>query len=130
MPAKSKAQQRFFGMVRAAQKGELKNPSKAVKKAAGSMSKKSVKDFASTKSKKLPKKIKESFSKKLTRILENVEPNNINESADIPTGVNVIPTRDGTNKFIIYSDGMDKMLAGPFDTKQEAEAELKKIPHK
>jgi len=71
MPAKSKAQQRFFGMVRAAQKGELKNPSKAVKKAAGSMSKKSVKDFASTKSKKLPKKIKESFSKKLTRILEN-----------------------------------------------------------
>lgn len=123
MPAKSKAQQKFFGMVRAAQKGELKNPSKAVKKAAGSMSKKSVKDFASTKSKNLPKKIKESFSQKLTSILERIDP-------DLPTGVNVVPTRDGTNKFIIYSDGMDKMLAGPFDTKEEAEAELKKIPHK
>lgn len=123
MPAKSKAQQKFFGMVRAAQKGELKNPSKAVAKAAKSMSKKSVKDFASTKSKKLPEKIKESFSQKLAYILEKVDPN-------LPTGVNVVPTRDGTNKFIIYSDGMDKMLAGPFDTKEEAEAELKKIPHK
>ena len=30
MPAVSKKQQRFFGMVRAAQKGEMKNPSSEV----------------------------------------------------------------------------------------------------
>ena len=39
MPSKSKSQQRFMGMVRAAQKGELENPSKSVKKAAKSMDK-------------------------------------------------------------------------------------------
>lgn len=39
---------------------------------------------------------------------------------DIPTGVNVCQTRDGSNKFIVYSDGMDADLAGPFDTEAEA----------
>ena len=56
MPAKSKAQQRFFGMVRAAQKGEMDSPSPEVAKAAASMSKSDVKDFASTKHKRLPEK--------------------------------------------------------------------------
>lgn len=58
MPATSKAQQRFMGMVRAAQKGEMK-PSGAVAKAAKSMTKTAAKDFASTKHKGLPEKIKE-----------------------------------------------------------------------
>jgi len=57
MPAKSKQQQKFMGMVRAAQKGELKDPSPAVKKAAKTMKKKNVEDFASTKHKGLPKKV-------------------------------------------------------------------------
>lgn len=54
--AVSKAQQRFFGMVRAAQKGEMENPSTEVTKAATSMSKSDVKDFAKTKHDKLPEK--------------------------------------------------------------------------
>jgi len=58
MPAKSKSQQKFMGMVRAAQKGDLKNPSPEVKKAAKSMKKKDVKDFAGTKHKKLPEKVR------------------------------------------------------------------------
>lgn len=58
MPAVSKAQQRFFGMVRATQKGEMKNPSPEVAKAAESMKKSDAKDFASTKHKDLPEKKK------------------------------------------------------------------------
>lgn len=58
MPSKSKSQQRFMGMVHAAQKGDLKNPPKAIKDAAKSMKKKDAKDFASTKHKGLPEKVK------------------------------------------------------------------------
>lgn len=59
MPAVSKAQQRFMGMVHAAQKGDMENPSPEVEKAADSMSDKDAKDFASTSHKGLPDKIKE-----------------------------------------------------------------------
>ena len=45
-------------MVRAAQKGEMENPSPEVTKAATSMSSSDVKDFAQTKHKGLPKKKK------------------------------------------------------------------------
>ncbi|UNH61311.1 hypothetical protein SSZBM1_194 [Synechococcus phage S-SZBM1] len=58
MPAKSVKQQRFFGMVRAAQKGEGA-ASPEVAKAASSISKKDAKDFASTKHKGLPMKKEE-----------------------------------------------------------------------
>ena len=57
MPAKSKAQQKFFGVVKGIQKGTGKGTGKA-KKAAKSMSKKDVDDFASTKHKGLPSRIK------------------------------------------------------------------------
>jgi hypothetical protein len=56
MPAVSKAQQRFMGMVHAAQKGDMENPSPEVSKAADSMSDKDAKDFASTSHKGLPDK--------------------------------------------------------------------------
>ena len=56
MPAKSKSQQRFFGMVRAAQKGEMKNPSKEVSDVASDISMKDAKKFAKTKHKGLPEK--------------------------------------------------------------------------
>jgi hypothetical protein len=59
MPAQSKAQQRFMGMVHAAQKGDMENPSPEVAKAADSMSDKDAKDFASTSHKGLPDKVKE-----------------------------------------------------------------------
>ena len=55
MPAVSKAQQRFMGMVHAAQKGE--EPASAdVAKVAASMKKGDAEDFASTKHKGLPDK--------------------------------------------------------------------------
>ena len=56
MPAVSKKQQRFFGMVRAAQKGEMKNPSKEVSDVANDISNKDAKKFAKTKHKGLPEK--------------------------------------------------------------------------
>lgn len=59
MPSKSVNQQRFFGLVRAVQKGE-KNPktvSKKVRDAAKDMSKQDVKDFAATPHEGLPKKV-------------------------------------------------------------------------
>ena len=56
--AKSRAQQRFFGMVRAAQKGEMDNPSSEVLDAADSMTVDDVKKFAKTKHKGLPEKKK------------------------------------------------------------------------
>ena len=61
MPAKSKAQQKFMGMVHAYKKGEMKGSevSKAVKDAAKGMKKKSTKKYASTKHKDLPNKVKE-----------------------------------------------------------------------
>ena len=72
--AVSKAQQRFFGMVRAAQKGEMEDPSPEVSKAAASMSKSDVKDFAKTKHAKLPEKkeTKEEISL-VDSILENLQ---------------------------------------------------------
>jgi hypothetical protein len=59
MPAQSKAQQKFMGMVHATQKGDMESPSPEVSKAADSMSDKDAKDFASTSHKGLPDKIKE-----------------------------------------------------------------------
>jgi len=58
MPAVSKKQQRFFGMVRAAQKGEAKAPSPEVSRVASRIKKSDAKDFASTKHKGLPMKKK------------------------------------------------------------------------
>jgi hypothetical protein len=59
MPAVSKAQQKFMGMVHATQKGDMESPSAEVSKAADSMSDTDAKDFASTSHKGLPDKIKE-----------------------------------------------------------------------
>ena len=56
MPAVSKKQQRFFGMVRAAQKGEMENPSPEVAEVAATTKRSSVKKFAKTKHKGLPEK--------------------------------------------------------------------------
>ena len=59
--AVSKAQQRFMGMVHAAQKGE-RPASKEVAKVAKDMPKKAAKDFAKTKHKGLPEKVKKDES--------------------------------------------------------------------
>lgn len=63
MPAKSKHQQRFFGMVHQCQKtGKCASPE--VKKVAKSISYNDADDFASTKHKGLPAKVEE--GKRLT----------------------------------------------------------------
>ena len=56
MPALSKKQQRFFGIVRAIQKGEQSPTTPETAKAAEDMKKTDVKKFASTKHKGLPNK--------------------------------------------------------------------------
>ena len=63
MLSTSKRQQRFMGMVHAAQQGEG-GFSPEVEKAAESMSEESVKDFASTKHKGLPEKRRRSHAPK------------------------------------------------------------------
>lgn len=63
MPSNSKSQQRYMGMVRAYQKGELdtkgidKDLLDRIKKTAKTMKPKDVKDFAETKHKGLPQKV-------------------------------------------------------------------------
>ena len=58
MPAVSKKQQKFFGIVRAIQKGEMAPTTPETAKAAADMEKDDVKKFASTKPKGLPEKKK------------------------------------------------------------------------
>ena len=57
MPAQSKSQQRFFGVVKAMQKGDIPKKGKAGK-IAKTMDKDDVDDFASTKHKGKPEKVK------------------------------------------------------------------------
>ena len=73
MPSKSKAQQRFFGMVDAYKKGDLPDASSEVKKAAKSMSTKKVKDFAKTKHRGLPNKVRKKKKLKESDIRKIVE---------------------------------------------------------
>ena len=68
MPAVSKAQQRFMGMVYAVKKGEMAAPSPEVADASASMKKKDAEDFASTKHKGLPEKKKKSLKEFLESI--------------------------------------------------------------
>ena len=56
MPAVSKAQQKFFGIVRAIQKGEMAPTTPETAKASADMKRSDVKNFASTKHKGLPDK--------------------------------------------------------------------------
>ncbi len=79
MPAKSKAQQRFMGMVRATQKGEEPASAK-VAKAAQSMDPKDTEDFASTKHKGLPEKKKE--EQKLREMIRDMI---VVAESDLPT---------------------------------------------
>jgi len=72
MPAKSKAQQRFMGMVHAVQKGDMEAPSPEVAKVAADMDDKSAKDFASTKHKGLPNKVKSESINKLKEIIKGM----------------------------------------------------------
>jgi len=88
MPAVSKKQQRFFGIVRAIQKGEMAPTTPETAKAAKDMKKKDVKDFASTKHKKLPEKIvaKEESNPRIPR--KKGQPANSKKHSDLYTDEN------------------------------------------
>ncbi len=69
MPAKSKQQQKFFGVVKSMQKGDIPNKGEAGD-VADDMDKKDVDKMASTKHKGLPKKIKEMIGIELVKELK------------------------------------------------------------
>ena len=68
MPAVSEVQQKFFGIVRAIQKGKMAPTTPETAKAAATIKNKVVKDFASTKHKGLPEKKKKSLKEFLQSI--------------------------------------------------------------
>ena len=85
MPAVSKKQQRFFGMVRAAQKGEMENPSSEVLDVASDISMKDAKKFAKTKHKGLPEK-------KVTK--EETKPNPFGKRAILKAMIRSVAERE------------------------------------
>ena len=84
MPAQSKSQQRFFGVVKAMQKGDIPKKGKAGK-IAKTMDKDDVDDFASTKHKGKPEKVKReqrvrNLIKKMVReIMNETLPNKVTD---------------------------------------------------
>jgi hypothetical protein len=95
MPAQSKSQQRFFGVVKAMQKGDIPKKGKAGK-AAKSMTKKDVDDFASTKHKGKPEKVKrEQRVRELIKKMVREELTQMNE---------------GLKRFSVYVSGQSKPL--------------------
>ena len=88
MPAVSKAQQKFFGIVRAIQKGELAPTTPETAKAAADMKKSDVKKFASTKHKGLPdkKEVKEESNPRIPR--KKGQPANSKKHSDLYTDEN------------------------------------------
>lgn len=149
MPAQSKAQQRFMGMVHAAQKGELDNPSPEVAKVAKDMSDKDAKDFASTSHKGLPNRVKREILNRLKQEYglmlpgHNIKPASPAQSLEDLEGVNESWTvKDGSvlsnGKLIGYYDfdrdsdsfWVDDVKKGKgqlsFDTKKEVEDYFKK----
>jgi len=82
MPASSKQQQKFMGLVHALKKGDIKpsDVSQSVKDAAKSMSKKDAKDFASTSHKGLPRKVKQEIINKLKEYANKMSGNKLGGS--------------------------------------------------
>jgi len=72
MPSVSKKQQKFFGIVRAIQKGEIAPTTPETAKAAEDMKKGDVKKFASTKHKGLPEKKKIEEDKQIKKIVKQL----------------------------------------------------------
>ena len=72
MPAVSKKQQKFFGIVRAIQKGEQSPTTPETAKVAADMKKGDVKKFASTKHKGLPEKKKIKEDRQIKKIVKQL----------------------------------------------------------
>ena len=103
MPSQSKSQQRFFGVVKAMQKGDIPKKGKAGK-IAKQMSKKDVDDFASTKHKGKPEKVKrEQRVRSLIKKMVREELNKMNEVKD---------------SYVVWSPLLNKVYDGPVSEKE------------
>ena len=103
MPAQSKSQQRFFGVVKAMQKGDIPKKGRAGK-IAKQMSKKDVDDFASTKHKGKPEKVKrEQRVRSLIKKMVREELNKMNEVKD---------------SYVVWSPLLNKVYDGPVSEKE------------
>jgi hypothetical protein len=106
MPAQSKAQQRFMGMVHAAQKGETPS-SPEVAKVAKDMDKSDAKDFASTSHKGLPSRVKKEILNRLKNEYglmlpqHHIKPAALAQSLDDLEGVNENIDAEEINSSII-----------------------------
>ena len=90
MPSVSKQQQKFFGLVRALQKGDV-SPSSVTKKArdaAKDMKKSDVKKYAATKHKGLPRKVK--GETKVRELIKKM----VREILDVYLGINKETDKD------------------------------------
>ena len=100
MPAQSKSQQRFFGVVKAMQKGDIPKKGRAGK-IAKSMSKDDVDDFASTKHKGKPEKVKR--EQRVRNLIKKMVREELNEK--IGKGISFDNLKLGNT--VKYSMGMD-----------------------
>ena len=118
MPAKSNKQQKFMGMVHAAQKGE-KPASARVAKVAKSIKKKDAEDFASTKHKGKPEKVKQET--KVRRLIRNMVRDIMKENEkNIPPKSNV-PSKPEDSKETDEPEITD-IPDNPFDKEEMEEA--------
>jgi len=90
--AVSKAQQKFMGMVHAAQKGEPA-ASKEVAKVAKDMPKKAAKDYAETKHKGLPEKKKKDESLEVVEADDRAAAKKTEREVELPSGAKVKATK-------------------------------------
>jgi hypothetical protein len=134
--AKSRAQQRFMGMVYAAKKGE-KPMSPEVASAAKGMTKKEAKKFAKTKHKGLPEKVKEEKEcdydeKKDTRgdyAKVNLIKNKL-RSMGAKNPIVMVASEETVEEGMGLSVGASKVLGKVFSNKRTSEAEATKSAQK
>ena len=109
MPAQSKSQQRFFGVVKAMQKGDIPKKGRAGK-IAKSMSKDDVDDFASTKHKGKPEKVKR--EQRVRNLIKKM----VREELDKLTEKKKLREMSGVEKVLYMADhGLGKLAGKTVD---------------
>ena len=109
MPAQSKSQQRFFGVVKAMQKGDIPKKGRAGK-IAKTMSKKDVDDFASTKHKGKPEKVKR--EQRVRNLIKKM----VREELDKLTEKKKLREMSGVEKVLYMADhGLGKLAGKTVD---------------
>ena len=131
MPASSKQQQKFMGMVHALKKGDIKpsDVSQSVKDAAKSMSKKDAKDFASTPQKGLPRKVKKEILKKLKEYANKMAGNKQGGSGSYGYATQKGLRDDDGYDNVDYNKNMppDESVNEGIDGLKNAQSRLKKV---